>query len=82
MTDMINENAQARLRTFVERLERLDDDKAAIVADTKEVLAEAKGEGYDTKILKLVVKIRAQDRAKREEEQAVLDLYLTATGEI
>jgi uncharacterized protein (UPF0335 family) len=68
--------------TVIERLERLEEDKAAIMADMKEVFAEAKGEGYDVKILRKVIRIRKQDKAKRQEEDAILDLYLSALGEI
>ena len=80
--DILNVAAQGRLRTIVERIERLEEDKAAIMADQKEVFLEAKGEGYDVKILRKVVRIRKQDKAKRQEEDAILDLYLSALGEI
>ena len=50
--------------------------------DMKEVFAEAKGEGYDVKVLRKVIRIRKQDKAKRQEEEAILDLYLSALGEI
>ncbi len=80
--DVLNSAAQGRLRTVIERLERLEEDKAAIMADMKEVFAEAKGEGYDVKILRKVIRIRKQDKAKRQEEDAILDLYLSALGEI
>ena len=66
--DVLNSAAQGRLRTVIERLERLEEDKAAIMADMKEVFAEAKGEGYDVKILRKVIRIRKQDKAKRQEE--------------
>ena len=79
--DVLNSAAQGRLRTVIERLERLEEDKAAIMADMKEVFAEAKGEGYDVKILRKVIRIRKQDKAKRQEEDAILDLYLSALGE-
>jgi len=78
--DVLNSAAQGRLRTIVERIERLEEDKAAVLADMKEVFLEAKGEGYDVKILRKV--IRKQDKAKRQEEDAILDLYLSALGEI
>ncbi len=74
--------AQSRLRTIVERLERLEEDKQAVLADMKEVFAEAKGEGYDVKTLRKVIRIRKQDKAKRQEEEAILDLYLSALGEV
>jgi uncharacterized protein (UPF0335 family) len=80
--DVLTAAAQGRLRTIIERLERLDEDKDAILSDVKEVLAEAKGEGYDAKVLRKVVAIRKKDKAKRQEEEAILDLYLSAIGEI
>lgn len=73
--------AADRLRSFVERIERLDEEKATIMADQKEVYSEAKGEGYDTKILRQVIRIRKMDRADRQEQEALLDLYLGALGE-
>ena len=80
--DVLTASAQGRLRSIVERLERLEEDKKAVMADQKEVFAEAKGEGYDVKTLRKVLRIRAQDKAKRQEEEAILDLYLSALGEI
>ncbi|WP_292065923.1 DUF2312 domain-containing protein [Brevundimonas sp. UBA7664] len=80
--DVLTSAAQGRLRTIVERLERLEEDKVAVMADQKEVFAEAKGEGYDVKILRKVIRIRKQDKAKRQEEDAILDLYLSALGEV
>jgi len=80
--DVLTAAAQGRLRTIIERIERLEEDKAAIMADMKEVFAEAKGEGYDVKTLRKVVRIRKQDKAKRQEEEAILDLYLSAMGEV
>ena len=74
--------AAGQLRSFIERIERLEEDKAAVMADLKEVFAEAKGNGFDVKIINKVVRIRKQDRAKRQEEEAILDLYLSAIGEI
>ena len=78
--DVLTSAAQGRLLSFVERLERLSEDAAAIREDVKEVKAEAKGEGYCPKTLAKVVKIRAMDRAKRLEQEAILDLYLAACG--
>ncbi len=80
--DVLSATAQGRLRTLIERIERLEEDKAAIALDIKEIFAEAKSEGYDTKTLRKVVRIRKQDKAKRQEEEAILDLYLSALGEI
>ncbi|MFM8377001.1 MAG: DUF2312 domain-containing protein, partial [Phenylobacterium sp.] len=76
------QDAQGRLRTIVERIERLEQEKAEVMEQIKEVFAEAKGAGFDVKILRKVVRLRKQDRAKRQEEEAILDLYLSAIGEI
>jgi len=73
--------AADRLRSFIERVERLEEDKAAVANDIKEVYAEAKGEGYDVATLRQVVKVRKMDRAARQESEAMLDLYLSALGE-
>ena len=78
--EVLGNNAQGRLRSFVERIERLDEDRKAIMEDIKEVFAEAKGEGFDTKILRKAFKISQMDKAKRAEEEAVLALYLAALG--
>jgi uncharacterized protein (UPF0335 family) len=78
--DILNSTAQGRLKTIVERIERLEEDKAAISGDLKEVYLEAKGEGFDVKILRKVVRLRKQDKAKRQEEEALLDLYMSAIG--
>jgi len=77
-TETMGGNAQGRLRSIVERIERLEEDKAAVMADMKEVFLEAKGEGYDVKALREIVRIRKQDAAKRAEHQAIVDLYLHA----
>ncbi len=78
--EVLNATAQTRLKTIIERVERLEEDKAAVAADIKEVFLEAKGEGFDVKILRKVVRLRKQDKAKRMEEEAILDLYLSAIG--
>jgi len=80
--EVLNGTAQTQLKTIIERIERLEEDKAGVMADLKEVYAEAKGNGFDTKIMRKVVRIRKMDRAKRQEEEAILDLYLSAIGEI
>ena len=80
--DTLSATAQGQLKTIVERIERLEEDKAAVMADLKEVYSEAKGNGYDVKILRKVIRLRKQDRAKHMEEEAVLDLYLSAIGEV
>ncbi|MGZ3279349.1 MAG: nucleoid-associated protein GapR [Caulobacteraceae bacterium] len=78
--EVLNSTAQTRLKTIIERVERLEEEKAGIANDIKEVFAEAKGEGFDVKILRKVVRLRKQDKAKRQEEEALLDLYLAAIG--
>ena len=78
--DVLNQSAQTRLRTIIERIEHLEVVKAAVADDLKEVYAEAKGEGFDTKILRKVVRLRKQDTATRQEEEALIDLYLSAIG--
>jgi uncharacterized protein (UPF0335 family) len=80
--DVLNSTAQGRLKSFVERIERLEEDKAAVSNDMKEVFAEAKGEGFDVKILRKIIRLRKQDKVKREEEEALIDLYLQAIGEV
>lgn len=82
MGDVLNGTAQTQLKTIVERVEHLEVEKAEIAEQIKEVFAEAKGNGFDPKILRKVIRIRKQDRTKRLEEEAVLDLYLTALGEV
>ena len=72
--------AQGQLRSLVERIERLEEEKRTIAADIKEVYAEAKGNGFDTKILRKVVSLRRREAAEREEEQSILDLYMAALG--
>jgi uncharacterized protein (UPF0335 family) len=79
--DILNPTAQGRLRSIIERVERLEEDKAAVQTDIKEVFAEAKGEGYDVKVLRIVIRKRKQDKAKRQEEEAIEDLYMSALGE-
>lgn len=78
--DTLNATAQGKLKSLVERIERLEEDKAAVASDLKEVYAEAKGEGFDTKILRKVIRLRKADAAKRQEEEALIELYVTAIG--
>ena len=76
----LNSTAQGKLKSLVERIERLEEDKAVVANDLKEVYAEAKGEGFDTKILRKVVRLRKADTAKRQEEEALIELYISAIG--
>lgn len=68
------------LRSFIERVEKLEDDKSLIATDIKEVYAEAKARGYDTKILRKIIALRKRDRDDIAEEQAVLSMYAEALG--
>jgi uncharacterized protein (UPF0335 family) len=70
----------AHLRAFIERIERLEEEKKALSDDIRDVYAEAKGNGFDAKVLRKIVSIRKQDRDKRREEEEILDLYLSALG--
>ena len=76
----IEEINAGQLRAFIERIERLNEEKKALAEDIKEVFAEAKGNGYDPKIIRKIVSIRGQDPEKRVEEETILDLYLAALG--
>lgn len=72
--------AREQLKSIVERIERLAEEKQALADDIKEVFAEAKANGFDTKTLRAVIKIRKQDVSERQEQEALLDLYLQALG--
>lgn len=67
-----------QLRAFVERIEHVEEEIKALTEGKKEIYAEAKGEGYDVKILKEVIRIRKQDEKERDEKESMLDLYLHA----
>jgi uncharacterized protein (UPF0335 family) len=68
------------LKSFIERVERLEEEKSALTADIREVYAEAKAQGFDSKIMRQVVRLRRMDRSDRLEQEALLDLYLAAVG--
>lgn len=70
--------AADRLRSFIERIERLEEEKAALAADIKEVYSEAKGTGFDIKVIRMVVRLRKMDQSDRQEQDAILDLYKRA----
>ena len=75
--DAIGGAAREQLKAFVARIERLEEDKANITADIKEVYGEAKSMGFDTKILRKVIALRKIDRNERQEAEALLELYLS-----
>jgi uncharacterized protein (UPF0335 family) len=82
--DITAESAQTvaagQLRSFIERIERLEEEKKTIADDIKEVFAEAKGTGFDTKAMRTLIRLRKKDQAERQEEEAILDLYMAALG--
>lgn len=77
MTD-VGGIAGDRLRSFVERIERLEEEKAALAADIREVYSEAKGTGFDVKILRQVVRLRKMEVSERQEQEDLLDVYKRA----
>jgi uncharacterized protein (UPF0335 family) len=86
-TDVANESkahrfAKDQLKAFIERVERLEEEKKAISDDIRDVYAEAKGNGYDVKALRTVVRLRKQDKNERAEQEALVETYLHALGMI
>ena len=79
---MVNpdEVAKDQLQAFVERIERLEEEKKNISDDIKDVYAEAKGNGFDTKVLRKIIQLRKQDLGERQEQEAILELYMQALG--
>ncbi len=72
--------AADRLKSFIERIERLEEEKAGLSGDIREVYAEAKSSGFDTKVMRQIVRLRKMDAADRKEQEALLDLYKRAVG--
>lgn len=72
--------AADELKQFIERIERLEEEKAGIAADIKDVFQELKGRGFDVKAVRAILRMRKQDRAERQEAEAILELYLQALG--
>lgn len=70
----------SQIRAFVERIERLEEEKKSISDDISEVYAELKGQGFDTKAIRTIVRLRKKDANERQEEEAILDLYMSALG--
>jgi len=69
-----------RLRSLIERVERMEEEKATLMEDIKEIFAEAKGEGFDVKTMRQIIKIRKMDAADRQEAEAILETYMAALG--
>jgi uncharacterized protein (UPF0335 family) len=72
--------AGERLRSFIERIERLEEEKRTLAEDIKEVFAEAKGSGFDAKIMRQIIKIRRMDKDDLDEQETLLDIYMRALG--
>ena len=70
----------SQLKSLIERIERLEEEKSALASDIRDVYSEAKANGFDTKILRKVVGIRKKNHAERQEEEAILELYMQALG--
>ena len=68
------------LRSYIDRIERLEEDKAGLAADIREIYAEAKGNGFDAKTMRKIVSLRKLDQSERNEQEALLDLYRRALG--
>lgn len=69
-----------QLKSIIGRVEKLEEEKAGIAADIRDVFAEAKGNGFDTKAIRTIIKMRKQDASEREEEETILETYLNALG--
>ena len=80
MTEVIDSTSQSQLKSTIERIERLLEDKKSVQEDIKEVYLEAKGAGFETKIIRKIIKLRSISKAARDEEEALLDLYASAIG--
>ena len=72
--------AGERLRSFIERIERLEEEKRTLAADIKEVYAEAKGNGFDAKIMRQLIRLRRMDKDDLDEQESLLDVYKRALG--
>jgi uncharacterized protein (UPF0335 family) len=79
--DVTNSGVAAEeLKQFIERIERLEEEKAGIAGDIKDVFAELKGRGFDSKAIRQILRIRKQDHSERQEQEAILELYMQALG--
>lgn len=77
---LTKEDAGSQLKAIIERVERLEEEKAGISEDIKSVYAEAKGNGFDTKVLRKIIALRKKDDAERQEEEALLETYMRSIG--
>jgi len=76
----LNQATAGQLKSIIERIERLEEEKKALADDIRDVYAEAKGTGFDTKVLRKIISIRRQDVSERQEQDALLEVYLAALG--
>lgn len=76
----IGHNAKGQLKAFVERIERLEEEKGELVGDIRDVYKEANGEGFDVPALRHIIRLRKQDAAKRREHEAIVETYMHALG--
>ncbi|MGH1350409.1 MAG: DUF2312 domain-containing protein [Methyloligellaceae bacterium] len=76
----VNASTRNQLKSIIERVERLEEEKAALAGDIKEIFAEAKGNGFDVKAIRQIIRIRKQDDHERLEQEAILETYLSALG--
>ncbi len=79
-TSAIAQSAKDQLRSYVERIERLEEEKAALAGDIRDLFAQAKSSGFDTKALRKVIKLRKQEASERQSEEAILATYMHALG--
>lgn len=80
MADRVGGNSKEQLKTIIERIERLEEEKKATADDIRDVYAEAKGNGFDVKALRTIVRLRKMDADERREQEAVLETYMHALG--
>lgn len=79
---MIGHNSDNRLKSFIERIEHIEEEQKALSDDKKEIYSELKSAGFDPKIVRQVIKLRKMDKADRQEQEALLETYLSAIGEL
>jgi len=80
MNNVVGNNSAEHLKSFMERIERLEEEKKALTTDIGEVYSEAKSAGFDTKIMRKVIALRKMDAAKRQEQEALMEVYMNALG--
>lgn len=80
MADTENTEGAARLKQYVERIERLEEEKAGLTADIREVFSEAKGSGFNTRVMKQIIRLRKKSSEDRREEQELMEMYMHAMG--